>query len=97
MTQSEEKQNNKPIRHIQNHVIYWVHDTELRKTIVKERDKKRLVRENIEFRANERENDCSARKYTRLDPDIKVKERDKMRLVRENIEFRAEKKNFHHV
>jgi hypothetical protein len=44
---------------------------------------------NFLARANERENDCSARKYTRLDPDIKVKERDKMRLVRENIEFRA--------
>jgi hypothetical protein len=28
---------------------------------------------------------CSARKFTRLDPDIKVKERDKKRLVRENI------------
>jgi hypothetical protein len=49
----------------------------------------RLVRENIEFRANEREKDCSARKFTRLDPDIKLKERDKKRLVRENIEFRA--------
>jgi hypothetical protein len=48
-----------------------------------------LVRENIEFRANEKEKDCSARKYTRLDPDIKVKERDKKRLVRKHIEFRA--------
>jgi hypothetical protein len=31
----------------------------------KERDKKRLVRENIEFRANEREKDCTARNLTR--------------------------------
>jgi hypothetical protein len=47
---------------------------------LKERDKKRLVQENIEFKANEREKDCSARKHTRLDPDIKLKERDKKRL-----------------
>ena len=55
---------------------HWKKTTNnIREIYDKGRDKKRLVRENIEFRANERENNCSARKFTRQDPEIKLKER----------------------
>jgi hypothetical protein len=60
---------------------------------LKERDKKRLVQENIEFKANEREKDCTARNLTREHTLTLEKERLRKQSSRQNNPVRNKKYN----